>query len=46
MFAYAAGRAGFPDHVILEAARNRGIAKVFTFDQDLARSEGAVLLKD
>ena len=45
LFAYASGSAGFPDYVILEAATAKGVARTFTFDRDLARAPGAVLLK-
>ena len=45
LFAYAAGKAGFSDQVILEAARVKGVAETYTFDRDLARTPGAVLLK-
>jgi predicted nucleic-acid-binding protein len=45
MFGYASGKAGFPDYVILESARQRGVDQVFTFDRDLGRAEGCVLIK-
>jgi len=44
MSAYAAGKAGFSDHVILEAARAKGAAQTFTFDRALARAPGAALM--
>jgi predicted nucleic-acid-binding protein len=45
MFAFAVGKAGFADYVIVETARHRGIGQVFTFDRALARAEGAAMLK-
>ena len=45
MFAYASGKAGFADQVILESAKAKGIAQTFTFDRNLARTSGAVLLE-
>ena len=46
LFAYASGKAGFPDCVILESARRQGFDKMFTFDRDLARAEGACMLPE
>ena len=37
--------AGFPDQMILESARAKGIAQTFAFDQSLARADPAVLMK-
>ena len=45
LFAFAAGKAGFSDQVILEAARAKGVAATYTFDRELARTPGAVLLR-
>lgn len=45
LFAFATGGAGYADCVILESARRQGAVPVFTFDLDLAKVEGAALLK-
>ena len=44
-FAFAEGKAGFADYVILESARKLGAKEVFTFDREFARTEGVVLVK-
>jgi predicted nucleic-acid-binding protein len=42
--AFEAGQADFSDYVILEAARRAGALPVHTFDEHLARAEGAELV--
>jgi AbrB family looped-hinge helix DNA binding protein len=44
-FAFAAGRADFADHVILESARRHGADRVYTFDLDFSRMPGAERLQ-
>ena len=43
-FAYGQGSADFADLMILAAAKRVGAAPLYTFDQRLAREEGAALL--
>jgi len=44
MFAYADGNADFSDYVILESSRNKGVGRFYTFDKEISRTEGVVLL--
>ena len=45
MFGFSSGTADFADHVILETARRNGADRVYTFDLDFSRVQGAVRLK-